>query len=54
MTPHCVKVMVPGIRAMSVIRDHHDWWSCLTFDGFKSHVNINEALQELSDAKTEQ
>ena len=43
--------MEPGIRAMPVIRDHPDWWVYLTLDGFKSHANINEALQDFSDTK---
>ena len=47
----CVKAMAPGIRAMPVIRDHPEWWACLSFDGFKSHVNVNEALNDFSDAK---
>ena len=46
----CVKAMAPGIRAMPTIKDHPEWWACLTFDGFKSHVNVNEALQVFSDA----
>ena len=40
----CVKAMAAGIRAMPVIRDHPEWWACLTFDGFKSHVNVNKSL----------
>ena len=46
-----VKAMAPEIRAMPVIRDHPEWWACLSFDGFKSHVNVNEALNDFSDAK---
>ena len=45
----CVKAMAPGIRAMPVIKDHPEWWACLTFDGFKSHVNVNDALQDFAD-----
>ena len=43
-----VQAMAPGIRAMPVIRDHPEWWACITFDGFKSHVNVNEALQQFA------
>ena len=39
----CIEAMAPGIRALPVIRDHPDWWACLTFDAFKSHVNVDEA-----------
>ena len=46
----CVKAMAPGIRAMRVIKDY-DWWVCLTYNGFKSHVNINAALQEFTNNK---
>ena len=46
-----VRVMAPGIRAMPVIRDHPEWWICLTFDGFKSHVNVNSTLEEFHDKK---
>lgn len=28
-----------GIRAMPVIKDHPDWWFCLTLDGFGSHLD---------------
>ena len=47
----CVKAMAPGIRAMPDIRDHPEWWACLTFDGFKSHVNVNEALHIFAKEK---
>jgi hypothetical protein len=30
--------LTKGIRAMSVIKDHPDFWVVLHFDGFKSHV----------------
>eukprot|EP00957_Ditylum_brightwellii_P183419 13971816-Ditylum_brightwellii.AAC.1 len=29
---------------MQVIRDHPDWEALLTYDGYKSHVNVTEAL----------
>jgi hypothetical protein len=32
-----------GIRAMPVIRDHPEWWCCITLDGFGSHVNVHSA-----------
>ena len=38
--------MAPGIRSMPVIRDHLEWWICIVFEGFKSHVNVNKALQK--------
>ena len=47
----CVEVMAPGIRVMLVIRDHPDWWVCLTLDGFKSHVNVDEALKKFASVK---
>ena len=47
----CLKAMAPGIRAMPVIKDHPEWWACLTLDGFKSHVNVNDTLQDFTDCK---
>ena len=39
-----VKAMAPGIRKMLVICDHPNWSDLLTFDGFKSHINVGETL----------
>jgi hypothetical protein len=36
---------------MQVIRDHPEWWTCITMDGFSSHVNVAEALQQFRDGK---
>ena len=36
---------------MQVIKDHPLWWVLLTFDGFKSHVNVLAALQKFYEAK---
>ena len=46
-----VDVLAPAIRKLPVIRDHPDWWCVLTYDGFKSHVNVTEALQSFYDNK---
>ena len=27
-----------------MIRDFQKWWALLTYDGFKSHINITEGL----------
>ena len=40
--------MAPSIRKMPVIRDNPNWSALLTFDGFKSHVNVQEALHDWS------
>ena len=39
-----VKIIAPAIREMPHIRDHPKWWVLMTYDGFKSHVNVSEAL----------
>ena len=31
------------------MKDHPDWWALLTFDGFKSHVNVTRALQKFAE-----
>ena len=46
-----VKKIAPGIRQMPVIRDHPDWQAFLTFDGFKSNVNVNESLEIWAENK---
>ena len=33
-----------GIRQMPFIRDHPRWWVFMSFDGFKIHVKLHEAL----------
>eukprot|EP00957_Ditylum_brightwellii_P071842 5460558-Ditylum_brightwellii.AAC.1 len=43
--------MLPGICQMPVIRYHPEWWTCITMDGFNSHVNVAEALQKSRDVK---
>ena len=30
---------------MPVVRDHPNWWICMTYDGFKPQVNVDEALK---------
>ena len=40
-----------GIRAMPVIKDHPEWWMTLTLDGYSSHINCNEALEEFARNK---
>lgn len=37
-----VPIIYKGIRAMPVVKDHPNWWFCLTLDGFLSHV-VTEA-----------
>ena len=41
-----VKHIAAGMRQMPVVRDHPDWFTYTTFDGFKSHVNTAESLVE--------
>ena len=48
---HAVQLLAPAIRQMPVITDHPDWWICLTYDGFKSNVNVLEALDVLYSHK---
>ena len=31
-----------------MIRDFPKWWAFLTYDGFKSHVNVTEGLKNIS------
>ena len=33
------------IYIFKVIKDHPDWEACSTHDGFKSHVNVTDALE---------
>ena len=40
-----VESMAPGIRQMPVIRDHPNWEALLSYDGFKSHINVEEGLK---------
>ena len=42
-----VESMAPGIRQMPVIRDHPNWEALLSYDGFKSHINVEEGLKNL-------
>ena len=46
-----VDVLSPAIRKLPVLCNHPDWWCVLTYDGFKSHVNVNTALQTFHDNK---
>ena len=39
-----VEHIAPGIRQMPVIKEHPKWFTCLTFDGFKLHVNTHKSL----------
>ena len=32
-----------------MIFDFQKWWSFLTYDGFKSHVNVTEGLEILAE-----
>ena len=41
----------PFLNNLQVIKDHPLWWVLLTFDGFKSHVNVLAALQKFYEAK---
>ena len=45
------QAIAPVIRKMPVIRDHPDWWVVMTLDGFKSHVNVTEALKVFTTHK---
>ena len=51
MCVEVVRKMAPGIRQMPVIRDLLDWQAFLTFNGFKSHVNVNESLEIWAENK---
>ena len=44
-------VLAPAIRKLKVIQEHPDWWTLLTYDGFKSHVHVNTALKTFHDNK---
>ena len=46
-----VDVLAPAIRKLKVIQEHPDWWTLLTYDGFKSHVHVNTALKTFHDNK---
>ena len=41
------RVIGPAIRCMPFIRDHPDWWVCMSYNGFKSHLNVDTALDVL-------
>eukprot|EP00957_Ditylum_brightwellii_P015278 1151044-Ditylum_brightwellii.AAC.1 len=43
-----VEVIAPSIWKLLVIRDHADWWINMFYDGFKSHVNIAEGLENFT------
>ena len=32
-------------------RDFPKWWAFLTYDGFKSHVNVTEGLENFADER---
>ena len=34
-----------------MIRDFQKWWAFLTYDGFKSHVNVTEGLEFFSEER---
>ena len=34
-----------------MIRDFPKWWSFLTYDGFKSHVNVTEGLKFFAEER---
>ena len=34
-----------------MIRDFPKWWAFLTYDGFKSHVNITEGLENFAEER---
>ena len=42
-----VKMVAPAVHQIPNIIAHLDWWVCLTYDRFKSHVNMSEALDVL-------
>jgi hypothetical protein len=46
-----VPALALGIRQMSVIRDHPNWWVCMTLDGFGSRVSVQSALKKIHDHK---
>ena len=46
-----VDILAPALRKLKVIKEHPDWWTLLTYDGFKSHVNVNTALKTFHDNK---
>ena len=39
-----VNEIAADIRKMIVICEHPDWPVCISIDGFKLHVNVNEAI----------
>jgi hypothetical protein len=45
-------LIAKGIRSMPVIRDHPDWWVCMTLDGYGSHL-LPEALVVFSNHRIE-
>ena len=40
-----VNELAPVLCQLPTVRYHPDWWNLLTYDGFKSHVNVTEALE---------
>ena len=34
-----------------MIRDFPKWWAFLTYDGFKSHVNVTEGLKNFAEER---
>jgi hypothetical protein len=46
-----VPTLCKGIRDMAVVRDHPNWWICLTLDGYSSPITVTEALIEFHKHK---
>jgi hypothetical protein len=41
-----VHALALGISRMPVIRDHPNWWVCITLDGIGSHVSVHSVSVE--------
>eukprot|EP00957_Ditylum_brightwellii_P163268 12432056-Ditylum_brightwellii.AAC.1 len=48
-----VEILAPAIRKTKGIRDHPSWYCSLTYDGFKSHVNVTRALEIFVENKVD-
>ena len=46
-----VDILAPAIGKLDIISDHPDCWTLLTYDGFKSHVNVKKVLKTFHDNK---
>ena len=46
-----VDIFAPAIRKLEVICNHPDWWTLLTYDGFKFHVNVKKVFKTFHDNK---